>query len=164
MKTVDGLFLHFLQDIYFAERQILTALPKMEAAATSEELRDALKSHREETEGQVARLKDVFKSVGKPAHGKTCEAIKGLLEEGEEVIEQYPNGAVRDAGIIACAQAVEHYEMARYRSLIAWADVAGNEQAMTLLQETLSQEENADLLLTRLADSEINEQAAAAVA
>jgi ferritin-like metal-binding protein YciE len=164
MKTVDDLFLHFLQDIYFAERQILKALPEMAKAAASEDLKDALVAHREETEGQVDRLKEVFRLIGKPAHAKTCEAIQGLLEEGKEILEEFPEGPVRDAGIIACAQAVEHYEMARYGALIAWAGTSGKDDVVALLEETLAEEKKADETLTELAENDVNEQAAAPAA
>ena len=119
--TLDDLFLTTLKDIYFAERQILKALPKMAKAAENPQLRQAFTAHREETEGQVERLQQIFESLGKRAQGVTCEAIKGLIEECEELLEEAKEPSpVRDAGLIACGQAVEHYEMARYGALIAW--------------------------------------------
>ncbi|MBV9784424.1 MAG: ferritin-like domain-containing protein [Acidisphaera sp.] len=160
MQTLNDLVLHFLKDIYFAERQILKALPKMAKAATSPALKQALLQHKDETEHQVERLVGVFEQLGKRPQGVTCEAIKGLIEEGEEVVEDSPAGPVRDAGIVACAQAVEHYEMARYGALIAWAKTAGQTQAVSLLQETLDEEKKADTLLNDLANREINKQAA----
>jgi len=119
-KGPDELILSFVQDIYYAERQILKTLPKMAKAASSPELKEAFTHHREETQVQVERLQKVFEALGKRARGATCEAINGLIEEGEEVIEEFPEGTVRDAGLVACAQAIEHYEMARYGSLVAW--------------------------------------------
>jgi len=159
MQTVNDLFLLFLKDIYFAERQILRALPKMAKAAQSEQLKKALLQHREETETQVERLVQVFEQLGKRAQGVTCEAIKGLVEETEEVIEDFKAGAVRDAGLVACAQAVEHYEMARYGALIAWAKASGLNDAVKLLEETLAEEKKADTLLNELANSQINKEA-----
>ena len=117
-----------MQDVYYAERQILKALPKMAKAAQNEELKQALLHHREETQGQVERLQKAFEAIGKRAQGKTCEAINGLIEEGEEGIEEFPAGVVRDAGIVANAQAVEHYEMARYGTLVAWAKSCGEQR------------------------------------
>ena len=120
-SNLNELLLSFLQDIYYAERQILKALPKMAKASQNEQLKQALMQHREETQGQVERLQKAFDALGKRARGQTCEAINGIIEEGEEIIDQFEQGSVRDAGIVASAQAVEHYEMARYGSLIAWA-------------------------------------------
>jgi len=162
IQSINDLTLHFLKDIYYAERQILKALPKMAKAAQSEELKQGLMHHREETQGQVERLERVFDSLGKRAVGSTCEAIKGLIEECEELIEQTEVGPVRDAGLIACGQAVEHYEMARYGALIAWAEMAGNKDAVQLLNETLQQEKQADTLLNELALKTINQKAKAA--
>jgi ferritin-like metal-binding protein YciE len=160
MKTMNDLCLHFLQDIYYAERQILKALPKMAKAAQNGQLKQALIHHREETEQQVERLQQVFEHMGKRARGQTCEAIQGILEEGEEGIGEFEAGPIRDAGIIANAQAVEHYEMARYGSLIAWFKAAGMKEAVGLLEATLAEEKKADGLLNQIANSEINQQAA----
>lgn len=162
MKTMNDMFLHFLQDIYYAERQILKALPKMAKAAQSEKLRQAFTHHREETQGQVDRLQQVFEQLGKRARGTTCEAIQGLIEEGEDVVNEFEPGVVRDAGLAACAQAVEHYEMARYGALIAWAKACGLNDAVSLLEETLAEEKKADGLLNQIANGELNEQAAKA--
>jgi len=148
-----------MQDIYYAERQILKALPKMAKATTSEELKGALMHHREETQGQVERLQKAFEALGKRARGQTCEAINGLIEEGEEVIEEVPQGVVRDAGILACAQAVEHYEMARYGTIVAWAKAVGADEVVTLMQETLEEEKKTDSLLNQLAQRSINREA-----
>jgi ferritin-like metal-binding protein YciE len=156
---MKDLLLTFMQDVYYAERQILKALPKMAKASGSEELKNALLHHREETQGQVERLQKAFESLGKRARGITCEAINGLIEEGEEVIEEFPEGHVRDAGIVACAQAVEHYEMARYGTIVAWAKAVGADDVARLMQETLEEEKKADTTLNQLARREINQQA-----
>jgi ferritin-like metal-binding protein YciE len=158
-KGLNDLLLTFMQDIYYAERQILKALPKMAKAASNPQLREAFIHHREETQVQVERLQQAFEALGRRARGATCEAINGLIEEGEEVVEEYPEGSVRDAGLAACAQAVEHYEMARYGALIAWARTAGHKEVVSLLEETLKEEKKADTLLNQLANNEINKQA-----
>jgi ferritin-like metal-binding protein YciE len=158
-KGLNDLLLTFMQDIYYAERQILKALPKMAAASTNPQLKEAFLHHREETQVQVERLQKAFEALGKRARSATCEAINGLIEEGEEVIEEYPEGSVRDAGLAACAQAVEHYEMARYGALIAWAKTAGQKDVVSLLEETLAEEKKADTLLNQLASKELNPQA-----
>lgn len=156
MKNLDDLFLHTLKDIYYAERQILKALPKMAKAAETESLRDGLMAHRDETQGQIERLQQVFEALGKRAQGATCEAINGLIEECEELLDETPEpGVVRDAGLIACAQAVEHYEMARYGALIAWAKAAGKAEIVALLEANLAEEKTADATLTKAA-REIN--------
>jgi len=149
----------FMQDIYYAERQILKALPKMAKAAQNDQLKQAFLHHRDETHNQVERLQRAFEALGKRARGQTCEAINGLIDEGEEVIEEFPEGSVRDAGLAACAQAVEHYEMARYGALIAWAKVAGQKEVAQLMEETLAEEKQTDALLTQLANKELNQQA-----
>jgi ferritin-like metal-binding protein YciE len=159
IKGPNELLLAFMQDIYYAERQILKALPKMAKAAESSQLRDAFTEHREETQGQIERLQKAFEALGKRARGATCEAVNGLIEETEEVIEEFPEGSVRDAGLAACAQAVEHYEIARYGSLIAWARAAGHKEVVSLLEETLAEEKKADTLLNQLANKAINQQA-----
>ena len=163
MKTLDDLFLHFLQDVYYAERQIMKALPKMAKAADNPELRTAFLNHREETQGQIERLQQAFELIGKRARGVTCEAINGLIEECEELLDEAKEpGPVRDAGLVACAQAVEHYEMARYGALIAWAKAQGKSDVAGLLQQTLDEEKNADTLLNKLANGNLNKQAAKA--
>jgi len=164
MKSIDDLFLHFLQDVYFAEQQLVKALPKMAKAAHDPALQQAFTAHCTETEGQVERLKQVFDSIGKPAKAIACAAIKGLIEEGEEVIAESKPGAVRDAGLVACGQAVEHYEMARYGALIAWAKAGGMKEPLALLQATLDEEKKADRLLNDLALKSINKEAAVAKA
>jgi ferritin-like metal-binding protein YciE len=158
-KGSNELLLSFMQDVYYAERQILKALPKMAKAAESLQLRQAFTEHREETQGQVERLQQAFEMLGKRARGVTCEAINGLIEETEEVIEEFPVGSVRDAGLAACAQAVEHYEIARYGSLIGWAKAAGHNDVAKLLEETLAEEKKADTLLNQLANKALNQQA-----
>ena len=163
MDTMNELFLHFLKDIYYAERQISKALPKMAKAAQSAHLREAFTEHRAETQHQIERLQQVFEILGKRAQAVTCEAINGLIEECEELLEEAKEpSAVRDAGLAACAQAVEHYEMARYGSLIAWAKAMGKSDIAKLLEETLAEEKKADTLLNKLASSEINTAAKAA--
>ncbi len=156
MKNLETLFHDTLKDVYFAEKKILKALPKMAKAATSPELKSAFEKHREETEGQIERLEQVFEIIGKRPQGKTCEAIQGLLEEGEEIIEEYEGSPALDAGLIAAAQAVEHYEIGRYGTLKRWAQVLGYEDAVKLLDETLKQESDTDSSLTKLADKRIN--------
>lgn len=158
-KNLNDLLLTFLQDVYYAERQILKALPKMAKAAQNPDLKQAFMHHREETQGQVERLQQAFDALGKRARGQTCEAINGLIEEGEEVIEEFPEGSVRDAGLAACAQAVEHYEIARYGALIAWAKVAGQNDMVRLMEETLKEEKATDELLNKLANQKLNQEA-----
>ena len=160
-KTLDDLFYETLKDIYHAEKQILKALPKMAKAAQSDELKQAFLKHRDETEGQVERLKEVFEQIGKTARGKTCEAIAGLIEEGQEVMEDFKETAALDAGLLAGAQAVEHYEISRYGTLKSWALKLGHKEAARLLDQTLSEEKKTDDLLTRLAEKSVNEQATA---
>jgi ferritin-like metal-binding protein YciE len=158
-KGMNELLLTFMQDIYYAERQILKALPKMAKAAQNEKLQQALMHHREETQGQVDRLQKAFEALGKRARTQTCEAINGIIEEGEEVIEEFEAGPVRDAGILANAQAVEHYEMARYGTIIAWARACGKSEIVKLMEETLDEEKKADKLLNDIALKDINQQA-----
>ncbi len=160
-KNLNDLFLDTLKDIYFAEKQILKALPKMAKAAQSEKLSAAFKKHLGETEGQVERLEQIFEILGKPARGKTCEAIKGILEEGTEIMDEYKGTAALDAGLLAAAQAVEHYEIARYGTLKQWAIQLGMKDAVRLLDETLKQEKKTDESLTTLAEGVVNTAAAA---
>ena len=161
MKSLDELFMHFLQDVYYAERQLLKALPKMAKNAQQSALKEAFTAHREETVHQIERLEQVFEKLGKRAKGVPCEAIKGLIEETEELLADSDLGAVRDAGLVACGQAVEHYEIARYGALIAWAQASGNKEVVSLLQETLDEEKKADKLLNDLGVKQINKSAAA---
>ncbi len=160
MKTMNDACLNMLQDIYYAERQILKALPKMAKAAESEKLRQSFLKHREETEHQVERLQQVFEHMGKRARGQTCEAINGIIEEGEEFASDYEKGPVLDAALAANAQAVEHYEMARYGTLIAWFRATGMTEPVRLLEQTLAEEKQADHLLTEIATAELNQKAA----
>jgi ferritin-like metal-binding protein YciE len=159
-KTLDDLFLETLKDMYHAEKQILRALPKMAKAAESDELRQAFQTHRDETEGQVKRLEQVFEMLGKPARGKPCEAIKGIIEEGKEVMEDFEGSDALDAGLVAGAQAVEHYEISRYGTLRTWAGQLGLKDAARLFEETLAEEKKTDALLTELAESSANRKAA----
>jgi len=159
-KSLEDLFVNLLKDIYFAEKQVLKALPKMAKKADSGELRQAFEHHLEETQGQVQRLEQVFALCELKPTAKTCPAIKGILEEGEEDMKEAKDPDVLDAGMIADAQAVEHYEIARYGTMIAWAKQLGMNEAARLLQQTLEQEYNADKHLTELAESGLNRQAA----
>jgi len=159
-KNLENLFAESLKDIYFAEKQILRALPKMAKEAASPELRQAFETHREETEGQVVRLNQVFEQLGRPARGKTCEAILGIIDEAKEIMEEFKGAEALDAGLAASAQAVEHYEIARYGTLKTWARELGLNDAANLLDETLQEEIKADKLLTRLATTSINKKAA----
>jgi ferritin-like metal-binding protein YciE len=159
MQSMDELFHALLQDVYFAEKQLLKALPKLAKKSTNEKLREAFTTHLEETEGHVDRLERVFEAIGKKPRGKTCDAILGIIAEGQEVIDEVDDGAVRDAGILAAAQAAEHYEIARYGTLRAWAELLGQDEAVELLGETLAEEKHADELLTSIADGGVNESA-----
>jgi ferritin-like metal-binding protein YciE len=157
---LEDMFLMTLKDIYHGEKQILKALPKMAKHAESEQLKQALQHHLQETKGQVERIEKVFQHLGKPARGETCEAIKGLIEEGEEVMEKADNGPVCDAGMIAAGQAIEHYEIARYGTLVAWARQLGMMEASDLLEKTLDEEKKADAKLNEIALQEVNRKAA----
>jgi ferritin-like metal-binding protein YciE len=160
MASLDDLFLTTLKDIYYAELQILKALPKMVKAAQNPDLKQAFSHHLEETEGQVERLQQVFEALGKRPQTETCEAIKGIIEEADELLQQMKEpSAVRDAGLVASGQAVEHYEMSRYGSLMAWAKAAGRDEVVGLLRATLDQEKQADKLLSQLATRTINADA-----
>jgi ferritin-like metal-binding protein YciE len=160
-KDLNDLFLDTLKDIYFAEKQILKALPKMAKAASSDKLRAAFEKHHDETEGQVERLEQIFELLDKPARGKTCDAIMGILDEGKEIMDEYKGTEALDAGMLAAAQAVEHYEISRYGTLKQWAQQLGMKDAVRLLDETLQQEKKTDQALTSLADAEVNIAAAA---
>ncbi len=159
-KTLNDLFLHTLKDVYYAEKQILKSLPKMAKAAESEELKQAFETHREETQGQIERLEQVFEMLGKPARGVQCEAIMGIIEEGKEVMEDFAESEALDAGILAAAQAVEHYEITRYGSLKTWAQELGMPDAAKLLDQNLQEEKKTDQLLTQLAEARVNTKAA----
>ncbi|CAN7673151.1 ferritin-like domain-containing protein [Rhizobium sp. LjRoot30] len=155
-KTLQDLFLDTLKDIYYAERQIVKALPKMARATQSADLKAAFQKHKEETEGQIERLQQVFELLGKPARGKTCDAIVGILAEGEEIMEEYKGSEALDAGLISSAQAVEHYEITRYGTLKAWAGRLGLNEAAQLLDATLQEESATDEALTGLAEASAN--------
>ncbi len=160
MKTLKDLFVHTLQDVYYAEQRIVEALPKMIEKAETNELRNVLNSHLAETEKQVERLEQVFEMIDESPSTEECQAVDGLIEEAEELMNEVDDKNVLDAGIVAAGQAVEHYEIARYGSLIAWADQIGLGKAKDLLEKTLEEEKRADKLLTEVALQNINRQAA----
>jgi len=160
-KKLNDLFLDTLKDIYYAEKQILKALPKMAKAAQSDKLRAAFEKHHDETEGQIGRLEQVFELIDKPARGKTCEAIQGILDEGKEIMDDYKGTEALDAGLVSAAQAVEHYEIARYGTLKQWAQQLGMKDAVRLLDQTLQEERKTDEALTSLAEGVVNLAAAA---
>ncbi len=162
METLEKLFEDTLRDIYYAEKAILKNLPKMARKASSAHLGAAFEEHIEQTEGQVARLEQIFEMIGKAPRGKRCPAIDGLAEEAGEIIDEAKDDTVRDAGMLAAAQAVEHYEISRYGTLAAWADKLGMDDAAQLLRETLKEEKDTDAKLSKLAISEINVEADAA--
>jgi ferritin-like metal-binding protein YciE len=163
-KTLHDLFHDTLKDIYFAEKKILAALPKMAKAAQSEDLKAAFTKHHGETEKHVERLEQVFKSIDESPKAKTCDAIMGILDEGKEIMDGYKGMPALDAGLLAAAQAVEHYEISRYGTLRTWASELGLDQAVKLLDTTLAEEKNTDKALTQLAESEVNEHAQTAEA
>jgi ferritin-like metal-binding protein YciE len=159
-KTLNDLFHDTLKDIYYAEKQILKALPKMARAAQAPELTAAFEKHHAETEGQIERLEQVFELIGKRPQGKPCEAILGILEEGKEIMTEFKGAVALDAGLVASAQAVEHYEMARYGTLKTWATTLGLADAAKLLDQTLQEETKTDQLLTQLGSRGLNKKAA----
>ncbi len=158
-KDLNALFLDTLKDIYYAEKQIYKSLPKMAKAANSDQLRAAFEKHHDETEGQIRRLEQIFDLLGKPARGKKCDAIEGILDEGKEIMDEYKGEPALDAGLLAAAQAVEHYEIARYGTLKTWADELGLTKAVKLLDETLQEEKKTDEALTELAEAAVNQEA-----
>jgi len=158
-QDLRELFEEQLKDIYWAEKALTKALPKMQKNATSEELAEAIGTHLEETREQVTRLEQVFQLLGKKAQAKKCDAMEGLIKEGEGIIEETVEGPVRDAGIIAAAQKVEHYEIASYGTLAAFATLLGEDEAAALLQQTLDEEKNADATLTEVAETAVNLEA-----
>ena len=160
-KNLTDLFIETLKDTYHAEKQLLKALPKMAKAADSDKLREAFEHHRDETEVQIERLEKVFEICGTRPRAKTCDAILGIVEEGKEVMEEFKGSEALDAGLIAAAQAAEHYEISRYGALKIWAGQLGMRDAAKLLEETLNEERQTDVLLTELAESSANKQAAA---
>ena len=158
-KKLEDLFHETLKDIYFAENKILKTLPRMAKAAQSRDLKAAFTQHERETKGQVKRLDRVFKIIGKPPRGKTCAAINGITEEGAEIMKDFKGMPALDAGLLAAAQAVEHYEISRYGTLSTWAEELGYSEAVQLLEETLTEEKNTDELLTGIAKSVVNVEA-----
>jgi ferritin-like metal-binding protein YciE len=160
-KNLNDLFLDTLKDIYYAEKQILKALPKMAKAAHSDKLRAAFEKHHGETEDQVERLEQIFELIDKPVRAKTCDAIQGILDEGKEIMDEYKGSEALDAGMLAAAQAVEHYEISRYGTLKQWAQQLGMQEAVRLLDETLQEEKKTDEALTSLAEAAVNLAAAA---
>jgi ferritin-like metal-binding protein YciE len=160
-KKLDELFHDTLKDIYFAEKKILATLPKMAKAAQNEELKAAFEKHHGETKGQVGRLEQVFAIIEKKPAGKTCAAIVGITDEGAEIMQEYKGSPALDAGLLAAAQAVEHYEISRYGTLRTWAEELGLDVAASLLQETLEEEEATDEALTEIAKTAVNQEAEA---
>ena len=158
-KKLDDLFHDTLKDIYFAEKKILAALPKMAKAAQSPDLKKAFEKHHGETEGQVERLEQVFVIFDKKPQAKTCDAIMGILKEGQEIMDEYKGSPALDAGLLAAAQAVEHYEISRYGTLKTWANELGHADAVKLLDATLQEEKKTDAALTALAESVVNQEA-----
>ena len=161
-KKLEELFHDTLKDIYFAEKKILSTLPTMAKAARSKELKAAFEKHHTETEGQIERLEKVFAIIEKKPQGKTCAAIVGITDEGAEIMQEYKGSPALDAGLLGAAQAVEHYEISRYGTLIAWAEELGLDDAVSLLEKTLEEEEATDEALTEIAKTAINQQAQAA--
>lgn len=158
-KMLAELFHDTLKDVYFAEKKIYATLPKMAKAAQNEDLRAAFEKHHGETEGQIKRLEAVFDEIGEKPQGKTCDAIMGILDEGAEIMDEYKGSPALDAGLLAAAQAVEHYEISRYGTLSAWADELGYSKAVKLLEATLDEEEATDEALSALAEAVINQEA-----
>jgi ferritin-like metal-binding protein YciE len=157
-KTLDNLFHDTLKDIYYAEKKILATLPKMAKAAQNDELTAAFEKHRVETEGHVGRLEEVFSMIDKKPQAKTCDAIIGITEEGTEIMKDYKGSPALDAGFLAAAQAVEHYEISRYGTLRTWAEELGLNDAASLLQETLDEEKATDQALTKIAETVVNQE------
>lgn len=160
IKTFDDLFTHTLQDIYYAENQITQALPKMVSKATDPQLKQGFQTHLAETKNQIKRLEQVFKILGQSPKGVNCPAIDGIIEEADEVAGEIADKEVLDAALIASAQAVEHYEMTRYGTLVAWAKQLGRDDCANLFQQTLDEEAATDKKLTAMAESKINRKAA----
>jgi ferritin-like metal-binding protein YciE len=163
-KTLQDLFLDSLKDVYFAEKKIMTALPKMAKAEQNEKLTAAFEKHLGETEAQVDRLEKVFEELDESPKGKKCPAILGLVEEGQEIIKEYKGSPALDAGLLAAAQAVEHYEISRYGTLVTWAQLLGLRQSTRLLKQTLNEEEKTDQALSALAERAVNQEAQAEAA
>jgi ferritin-like metal-binding protein YciE len=160
IKTLDDLFVHMLQDIYYAENQITKALPKMIDKAADPQLKQAFQTHLTETQGQIKRLEQVFQMHGQPVKGVTCAAMDGIIEEAQEIMGDADDDEVRDAAMLAAAQAVEHYEITRYGTLIAYAQQLGRADCASVLQQNLDEEKATDRKLTALAESKVNRKAA----
>lgn len=160
IKSLDDLFTHMLQDIYYAEKQITKALPKMISKATDPQLRQGFETHLRETENQIRRLEQVFQALGQEAKGTTCAAMNGIIEEAEEIMGDADDNEVLDAAMLAAAQAVEHYEITRYGTIIAFAQQLGRTQVVSLLQQSLEEEKATDRKLTQLAEARVNRKAA----
>ena len=161
-KNLDDLFHDTLKDIYFAEKKILSTLPKMAKAALSIDLKEVFEKHRGETEGHIARLEKIFAAIDKKPQAKTCDAIVGITDEGAEIMKEYKGSPALDAGLLAAAQAVEHYEISRYGTMRTWARELGLEEAVRLLELTLAEEKKTDATLTKIAETVVNQQAEAA--
>jgi ferritin-like metal-binding protein YciE len=159
-KDLNALFLDTLKDIYYAEKQIYKSLPKMAKAASSDQLRNAFEKHHGETEGHIERPEKIFDLLGKPARGKKCDAIEGILDEGQEIMDEYKDAPALDAGLLAAAQAVEHYEISRYGTLKSWADKLSMNEAVRLLDQTLAEERRTDDTLSKIAVSARDAEAA----
>jgi ferritin-like metal-binding protein YciE len=160
LKTMEDLFIHGLKDIYYAEKKLVQQLPKMAKKAESAELADAIEQHFKETQNQVTRLEKIFRLCDMEPRGKRCPGIEGLIEEAKEIIEEAEEPDALDAGLLAAAQSVEHYEISRYGTLVAWGEELGMSDAVSLLRETLQEEKNADRLLSQLAEGKLNREAA----
>jgi ferritin-like metal-binding protein YciE len=156
IKTLDDLFVHTLQDVYYAEQKITKALPKMIEKVTDPQLKQAFQAHLAETKNQVRRLEQVFEMHGEPAKAVTCPAIDGIVDEANEIMSDASDPEVLDAAALASAQAVEHYEITRYGTLIAWARQLGRNDCASVLQQTLEEEKMTDLKLTEIAEARVN--------
>ena len=160
IKNLDDLFLHTLQDVYYAEKTIVKSMPKMSKKVTSPELKKAFDKHLEETKGQVTRLETVFEMLGKKAKAEKCPAIEGIVKEAEELMEEIEDPETLDAALLAAAQAVEHYEIARYGTLVSWAGTLKHTDVIEHLQATLDEEKKTDVALSKLGESKLNKKAA----
>ena len=160
ISNLNDLFVHLLKDIYYAEKQIVKALPDMISKADSKDLGKLFEGHKSETEQQITRLEKVFDLIGETAKGEKCPAIEGILKETRELMDEVDDADTLDAAMIAAAQAVEHYEITRYGTIISYADMLGHEEVVNVLRDTLAEENDADSKLTRLAEDKLNKQAA----
>jgi ferritin-like metal-binding protein YciE len=158
-KNLEALFLHNLKDLYFAEHQIAKAMPAMIKATESEELRSAFETHGRETQEQIRRLEQIFEIMSQKPECVPCEGILGIIKEGQAMMEEFAGGEAFEAGLIAAAQSIEHYEIARYGTLKAWAEQLGLEDAAEILEESLEEEEDMDEILTEIAEEAVNEEA-----